>query len=222
MIEESRGAAAFLNTEGATGNTAVLTRKGILRYRFNITGKAVHSSRCTRGANAVCEAAHKIIELEKMKDEEGLTCNCGVIEGGTVANTVAEKCSFTADIRFANNEQYEEAVRICKEVAEKSTIEGCSCQLEWVSDRPAMHKSEKNIALLEKMNAIYKECGLPTLTARTAPGGSDAAYTTQAGIPTLDELGVEGNNIHSIKEYARLSSLSESAKRLAAVAYGIE
>ncbi len=28
------------------------------------------------------EAAHKTIELEKMKDGEGLTCNCGVFGGG--------------------------------------------------------------------------------------------------------------------------------------------
>ena len=73
-------------------NTAVLERKGILRYRFTIYGKALHSSRCAEVSNAVAEAAYKIIELEKMKDVGGLTCNCGVISGGTTANTVAEKC----------------------------------------------------------------------------------------------------------------------------------
>jgi len=34
----------------------------------------------------------------------------------------------------------------------------------------------------------------------------------------MDSIGVEGNCIHSIKEFARSASLAESAKRLAAVA----
>lgn len=219
MINESKDASAFLNTEGTNGNTAVIERKGILRYRFNVTGKAVHSSKCPDGANAVCEAAHKIIKLEQMKDMDGLTCNCGVIEGGTVANSVAEKCSFTADIRFANSDQYDEAVRICEQTAKQSTISGCSCELVKVSERPAMPLCKKNIDLLYKMNEIYESCGLPTLEKLFGEGGSDAAYTTQADIPTIDSIGVDGGDIHSIREHARLASLSECAKRLAAVAF---
>ncbi len=221
MIEESKDAAAFLNTEGTQGNTAVLTRKGILRYKFTITGKAMHSSKCTDGANAITDAAYKIIELEKMKDADGLTCNCGIISGGTKANSVAEICTFTADIRFANEEQYKEAVAACEKIANETRVEGCTCELEKVSERPAMHLSDKNVALFEKMNEIFKECGLPTLTTRHCLSGSDAAYTTQAGIPTIDNLGVDGLNIHSIREYAYLSSLSLSAKKLAAVAFSL-
>ena len=221
MIKHAQNAVAFLNTEGIQGNTAVLARKGILRYRFTAYGKATHSSKCTEGANAVVEAAHKIIQLEKMKDVDGLTCNCGVIEGGTVANSVAERCTFTADIRFFNEEQYKEAVRIVKAVAEDTRIEGCRCELEEVSNRPAMPLTDKNSALLNRMNEIYKRSDLPVLTARSCLSGSDAAYTTQAGIPTVDNLGVDGGNIHSVNEYAYLDSLAACAKRLAAVAYCI-
>lgn len=221
MCEKAKNSIAFLNTEGAEGATAVLMRKGILRYRFNVSGKAAHSSRCPYGANAVAEAAHKILRLEKFKDIEGLTCNCGVIKGGTAANTVAAECSFLADLRFSNKEQYEEAVKLVNTVAKTSEIEGCSCILEEVSYRPAMQLTEKNIELLEKINGIYKENALPQLSYRLATGGSDAAYITEAGIPCIDNVGVEGEFLHTEKEYARLASLAESAKRLAAVAYCI-
>lgn len=221
MLEEAKGAAAFLNTEGIQGNTAVLARKGILRYRFTVCGKAAHSSKCYVGANAVTEAAYKILQLEQMKDPEGLTCNCGVIQGGTVANSVAAECSFTADIRFANYEQYQEAEKLVRQVAESNTVVGCTCQLEKVSDRPAMPWISRNEALLDKMNSIYEAAGLPVLTPRACLSGSDAAYTTNAGIPTVDNLGVDGANIHSVQEFARLDSLAASAKRLAAVAYGL-
>lgn len=218
MLNASKDAVAFLNTEGIQGNTAVLIRKGILRYRFTVTGKAMHSSKCMEGANAVCEAAHKIIKLETMKDLAGLTCNCGVINGGTVPNSVAETCEFVADIRFATSEQYDMAVEFCENVAKETTVTGCSCQLTKVSERPAMQLTEQNVALFAKMNEIYTACGLPTLTSRSCLSGSDAAYTTQAGIPTVDNIGVDGAHIHSVREFAYLDSLAACAKRLAAVA----
>ena len=65
------------------------------------------------------------------------------------------------------------------------------------------------------------ECGLPILKPCASLGGSDAAYTTQAGIPTIDDLGVEGGELHSVREFANLDSLAASAKRLAAIAYYI-
>ncbi len=218
MCEKAKNAVAFLNTEGIQGNTAVLVRKGILRYRFTVFGKAVHSANCVDGANAIAEAAHKILKLETIKDANTLTCNCGTIEGGTVANTVAEKCSFNADFRFFSEEDCVKAQKTAEEISEQNIIEGCRCELEQVSYRPAMPLCDRNSELLERMNEIYKKTGLPQLTSRACLGGSDAAYITAAGIPCVDSLGVDGKNIHSVDEYADLDSLAACAKRLAAVA----
>ena len=129
ICEKSKGAEAFLNLEGIKGNTAVIKRKGIIRYLFTVHGKALHSSRCAEAANAVAEAAYKIIELEKMKNPDGLTCNCGVISGGTKANTDADKCSFYADIRFSTDAELIEAKKKSKEVSDNITVEGCTCTL---------------------------------------------------------------------------------------------
>ena len=221
MLEKAKDAVAFLNLEGVQYGTAVLSRKGILRYRFTVTGKSAHAAKCTEGANAICEAAHKIIQLEKWKDTNGITCNCGVIQGGTVPNSVAGECVFLVDIRFADQKQYREAVRLCQRVAEESTVPGCSCRLEVVSERPAMVVTPENEALFARMNEIYETCGLPVLRRRHCLGGSDAAYTTQAGIPTVDSLGVDGGNIHSPKEFAYVESLADCAKRLVAMALHI-
>ncbi len=221
MADAAKGAIAFLNTELSYGNSAAVALKGIYRGRFIVTGKAVHSSSCVDGANAVCEAAHKIIKLETLKDREGLTCNCGVIQGGTTPNSVAAKCEFTVDIRYANPEQYKTATEFCQKIANENTIEGCSCRFEIISERPSMPLTEQNVALLDKMNAIYAECGLPVLEGRTFLIGSDAAFMAQAGITSIDCLGVEGGQIHSINEFAYLKSLAECAKRLAVVALNI-
>ena len=221
MAQAAKGAIAFLNTELSYGNSAAVALKGIYRGRFIVTGRAVHSSSCVDGANAVCEAAHKIIKLESLKDREGLTCNCGVISGGTTPNSVAAKCEFTVDIRYANPAQYQTAVDFCRKIANENTIEGCSCRFELISERPSMPLTGENVALLDRMNAIYAEYGLPILEGRTFLIGSDAAFMAQTGIPCVDCIGVEGGDIHSIREYAELKSLAQCAKRLALVAMHI-
>lgn len=221
LCELAKDSVAFLNTEPHGKGNAVLTRKGILRFHFIVHGQAGHSSVCYAAANAVTEAAHKIIELEKMKDPEGLTCNCGVIHGGTVANSVAEECIFEADIRFATQTQEQEAKKIVREIADRVYVNGCSCTLIQKSCRPAMEHAQHNFDLLDQMNTIYEANGLPVLKAVKGKGGSDAAYATMYQIPCVDSVGVSGKEIHSIREAAELDSLSASAKRQAAVVWGL-
>ena len=222
IVERAKGAVAFLNLEGGDYGKAVVSRKGILRYELTVHGRAGHSSTCYNHANAVTEAAHKIIELEKMKDTEGLTCNCGVIRGGTVANSVCAECVFFADIRFATMKEKEEAVEIVKRIAETVYVPGCSCSIREVSFRPPMEGTEKNYALLDKINKISAEVGLPHMEPKRALGGSDAAYSTIAGIPTLDSIGYTGEDCHSVKEYVDMPSILLAAKYFAATAEYIE
>ncbi|MBQ3072992.1 MAG: M20/M25/M40 family metallo-hydrolase [Oscillospiraceae bacterium] len=221
MCEKAKDSVAFLNLEPHVAGCVTLLRKGILRYKLTVHGNAVHSAVCYTGANAVTEAAHKLLQLERFKDENGLTCNCGVIRGGTVPNSVADTCEFYADFRFATNEQYEEAVAAVEEVAAHSTVEGCTCTAEVYSSRPAMIESEKNNDLLAKINEIYAENGLQTLEKKMGNGGSDAAQVTQAGIPCVDNFGSEGGRGHSKEEFTYLRSVSAAAKRIAAVIYCI-
>lgn len=225
MCEKAKDAVAFLNTEGCSGtngvndNLAILLRKGIVRYNLTVKGKSVHSCRSFDGANAVLEAAHKIIELEKYKDTKwGITSNCGIINGGSAANTVPEECTVTVDFRFPDKAALDEIEAFVKEVAEISHVAGTSCEVVRISHRPAMVKSELNVKLLEKINEIYSDCELPVLEAGSSRGGSDAAYTTNAGIPTVDNLGVLGDRIHSVDEHAYLFSMKESILRIATVA----
>lgn len=86
---------------------------------------------------------------------------------------------------------------------------------------PCYGKMDRNFELLEKLNKIYKMCGLPELTARRSLGGSDAAEITVSGVPCIDSIGVAGDKIHTPQEYAVLSSLSDAAKRIATACFFI-
>lgn len=219
MCRKAQNCIAFLNGEPMQKGTATVLRKGISKYSFEVTGKASHASNCTNGISAICEAAHKIIELEKMKDAEGITCSCGLINGGTAENTVPEKCTFTTDIRFNNIEEMLQADAVVNEVAATSYVTGSSCQVTLKSRRIAMECTDRNMALLEQLNVIYAENDLETLKGRKRAGGSDAAEVTAYGIPCLDSFGVVGGAIHERGEWASLESLTYSAKLLAAAAY---
>ncbi len=221
ICERSKNSLAFVNLEGHSNGTACMTTKGIQRYKFTVTGKAAHSSRCYQGASAILEAAYKIQELEKYKDPETITCNCGVIEGGTVPNTVAEVCTFYADFRHRTNEEILEIEQTVKKVADSVTVEGCTCVAQRVSYRVAMTYEERNVKLLDTVNRIYSENGLPVLPERHGLGGSDAADVTAYGIPCIEGLGTQGGGVHSVTEFIYLNSLAQSAKRVAAIVYCI-
>lgn len=218
MREKAEGCVAFLNCEGAQAGKATVSRKGILSYTFDITGKAVHSSKCNEGASAVTEAAHKIIALEKYKDAVGLTCNCSLLSGGESRNTVPGKCTFTADIRFATAAQLQEAKAFVADIAAKTFVPGTSCKTEQLSYRCPMELNHRNEALLAKINVILEQNDLSPLAPAARTGGSDAADITAYGFPCLDSLGVRGGKIHSRDEFAYLASLKQSATVLALAA----
>lgn len=221
ICEKAKNSVAFLNLEGHEGyfaGKACLERKGIAGFLFKITGVSTHASYCAReGASAITEAAHKIIELEKVKEENGLTFNCGIIKGGTVRNTVPGECEFQLDVRFSSESDFVRAKEIIDKVANTVYVPGCSCEAKMTNLRPAMEPCDRNLELLAIANSAFEKSGLSTLDAGKRTGGSDAADVTAFGIPCLDSLGVGGERAHSKDEYGVISSLAESAKRIAAI-----
>ncbi|MBE6562084.1 MAG: M20 family metallopeptidase [Ruminococcaceae bacterium] len=222
ICEKAKDSVAFLNLEGSTPGEICLVRKGISNFIFTVTGKEAHSSKCaTEGANAILEAAHKIIELEKIKDVDGLTCCCSVIEGGTLSNIVPGKCTFKANVRFANAEQLNWMREYTQKLAAQVFVPGCTTEVNKPGCRVAMEYCERNVQLLDKMNDIWETCGMSRCAMSKGTGGSDAAYVTAAGIPCVDNMGAWGGNNHSFDEFAYLSSLGEATKRIAAVLMNI-
>ncbi|MBE6605557.1 MAG: M20 family metallopeptidase [Ruminococcaceae bacterium] len=222
ICEKAKNAVAFLNLEGYKPGRAVLVRKGILSFRFDVTGKAGHASRCANeGASAIAAAAHKIIELEKLKDDDGITCSCGIIKGGSAVNTIPCDCSFSVNFRFATQEQRQWIINYVQELADREDVIGTSCTVTMISSRLSMEKNERNLQLLKRVNEIFAENGIQTLEGKALRGGSDAAEVTAAGIPCMDSLGTDGSGSHSINEHSLLSSLAESAKRIVAIACSI-
>ena len=225
MCEKAKDSVAFLNLEGHEDyfeGKACLKRKGLAGFLFAITGKETHASYCAKeGASAILDAAHRIIELEKIKEANGLTFNCGIIKGGSASNTVPGSCEFKLDVRFPAQADLDRAYKIIDEVSKKVFVEGCSCTVTQTNLRVAMELVDRNIELLGKVNRTFAESGLTSLEAGERSGASDASDITHYGIPCLDSLGVEGGRAHSPEEFGVISSLADSARRIASVICGI-
>ncbi len=219
MRAKAQDAVAFFNCEAHRNGGVTLMRKGSVKYEFEIKGRAVHSSNCYLGASAVTEAAHKIIELEKMKAKNGITCNCGTIAGGTADNSVPAVCSFSADIRFNDMKELAKAQRRVQKISGKSYVRGTECICRLKSMRKPMELCDANVKLFHRINEIFKEYSLPQVRLEKSRGGSDASDMTYFNIPCIDSMGVTGRFIHSVNEEARISSLKEAAIRLAVIAW---
>ena len=221
MCEQAKGSVAFLNLEASKPGEVVLERKGIARYRFTVHGKKAHSGACYTGANAIAQAAHMILELEKFKEPTGLTCNCGMINGGTTPNTVPGECTFVADFRYSNEEQRLTAQAAVEKVSATEYVAGCGSHWEQMSYRVALQICDRNLALLDQVNQILSKAGMTTLGWVSQQGGSDANDATNAGIPALDNLGIWGGCVHSNDEYALLDSLAPCAKQALTIVQGL-
>ena len=215
ICQQAADCVAFFNLEGYVPGEIAYERKGIVRYQITVTGKQAHSGKCDEGASAIAQAAHMILELEKFKDQKALTCNCGTISGGSTPNTVPGSCTFVADFRYATQEDKDAAEAAVNKVCQTAYVPGCSSAAKLMSYRVSMPILDRNVALLEKVNGILAAEGMQTLVPKKKTGGSDASDVAAAGIPCLDNLGIQGGKSHSEHEFIVLASLKTSAQRLA-------
>jgi len=218
MVEEAKGSAAFLNAENIEADRILTVgRKGITSYKITVNGKKVHAGWCTSGANAIKEAAYKIIEFEKDNDNDSITFNCGIINGGAVTNIVPDTCELQIEYRFKNMEQKKIADEKFERIVKTSFVEGTHSSFEQISNRLPMEADDKNKRLVETINDICKQVGIEPFGMAETPGGADGAYPSLAGIPTVDSIGIEGSGAHTLNENARISSIPEMAKVVAAI-----
>lgn len=216
-LEEVKGAVMGFNMEtGFLDDGIVIERKGCCRYRWEFDGVGAHAGNNPEdGRSAVQEMAHKMIAMEALTDfKEGTTVNVGVIGGGTVPNAVPEHAYCIADVRFltaAGLRRVEDGFRKIAEttyIPDTKTSYTCTVRME------AMERLASSEALFERANNAAKAAGLPAMHAMMVGGGSDSAYLTMAGVPTLCALGVKGQFNHTVREWADEASLTERTKLL--------
>lgn len=218
IAKEAQGAKCAFNFEtGFTDNSLVVQRKGCWRFFVEVFGRGCHVGNDPQnGRSAILEMAHKIIEIENLTDfSKEYNVNVGTIEGGTVANAAPAYCKVECDFRYTHPEDLpmlkEKVAKICAKTYVPDTVTKLTDSVGFA----VMPRLEGTMALLAVAQEVAAESGFPRPEARLCGGGSDAAYTTGIGIPTLCAVGVEGARNHTVEEWADVESLFLRAKQMA-------
>lgn len=218
--EEAKGALCCFNFEtGFEDNGIVVTRKGVLSFTVETFGKATHVGNAPeKGRSAIIEMAHHMIDLEALTDlEKGYNITCGVINGGTVRNSTPDYCNCACDMRVKSTEQMEEMIEVIKETLSKQYVPDTTTKLTINAKFLPQVIVPGTEELFNFVKNIYEELGYGTPYMKHVGGGSDSAYSTSVGVPTLCAMGVQGAGNHTVKEYAIVESLYERAKLLCAI-----
>lgn len=225
FIEESKGYAAAFDCEtGYLDNGVVISRKGSANFVMEINGISAHAgNEPENGRSAILEAAYKIIDIHKLTDfKVGTTYNVGVVQGGTVPNAVPDYVKLEIDVRFDDLDKGEEVISNLQRVTDKTYIDGTNTNLSGGISFMPMETTDGVMKLFEHYRKTSIAMGYPEPYPKKSGGGSDAAYTVIAGVPSICAVGVKGEWNHSPKEFADIESIFERTKLLVASVIAME
>jgi glutamate carboxypeptidase len=210
-------AALVLECARANGDV-VSARKGITDYRIRIRGRAAHAGvEPEKGRSAVIEAAHKAIAIASVHGRwPGVSCNVGVLRGGTRTNVVAEEATLEVDLRSPELGTLEAAEREIERICAEPTLEGVTITIGSDGWHRPMEKTAASQRLVDVAVAVARELGF-TLTDTDTGGASDGNTTSAAGCPTLDGLGPIGGGSHATDEWLDLESIVPRTALLAGI-----
>jgi glutamate carboxypeptidase len=190
----------------------VTARKGTGHLRLGVKGVPAHAGVAHRkGRSAIKEMAHQVLALEAMTDyERGVTVSVGTISGGTVSNTVPERCRCVVDFRVPDMAAAEDVLRRMRELCAAGP--DTELDIDVKLNRPPMVKTEASAALLDKARAFARQAGFELNDAPMTGGGSDGNFPSAMGVPTLDGLGADGDGAHTLWEHILVSTLERRVK----------
>lgn len=238
LIEAGRFADYALEFENlATENGAefgTIARRSSSSWTLTTGGQTGHSSGVfndTLGYGAIYEMARILDAFRRELPEPNLTYNVGVMAGGTPAeidadgfrveasgktNIVAETAVARGDLRTLTPEQ---DARVRARMAEIVTqnLPRTTAELVFAEDGyPPMAPTPGNMALLERLNQVNRDLGLPEMAPfdPARRGAADSGFVA-ADVDTLGGLGVAGGGAHAEGEWADLDSLVRQSQRAA-------
>nr|WP_236794770.1 M20 family metallopeptidase [Amycolatopsis sp. GM8] len=215
--DEARGcAAAFVLEASGDGGALKTRRKGVSRYRIEVTGRAAHAGlEPEKGINAGIDIAHQVLALAALADPgRGTSVVPAVLSAGTTVNTVPAAGVVEVDVRVWDEEEQlrvDRAVRALRPVLADARV-----TVGGGINRPPLEASS-SAGLFGLARELAAELGLPELIEAAVGGASDGNFTAGLGVPTLDGLGAVGDGAHADHEHVLVEELPRRTALLAAL-----
>jgi len=163
------------------------------------------------------EAAHKAIAISAVHGRwPGVSCNVGVLRGGTRPNVVPEEAVLEVDLRSPDRATLEVAERAIEEICRRHTVSDIRVDVRHDVWHLPMEKTGASQRLVDLAVEVAAELGFEVEDTATG-GASDGNTTSAAGCPTLDGLGPIGGGAHASDEWLDLASVVPRVAMLAGI-----
>ena len=194
-------------------------RKGSGNFALIVKGRAAHAGREHHlGRNAINAMAEFAVKMDALNGKrDGVTFNMAKIDGGGAPNIVPElaigrfnvRMKETADMDWINRQ-------IVELIDDLNSKDGISADLTGGFTRPPKPMAPANRQVFEWVRLAGEMLGQ---NIRWAPSGGvcEGNNLWASGCPNVDTLGVRGGEIHSDREFLKVSSLAERTKLSAVI-----
>ena len=189
-------------------------RKGSGNFSLVIKGRAAHAGREHHiGRNAIAAMAEFIGGIEALNGQrDGVTFNIAKIDGGGAYNIVPELAIGRFNVRMKETEDMSWiSVELDKLVSMLNQKDGIHAHMHGGFTRPPKPMAPANAQVFDW---VKQAGGLLGQEIKWAPSGGvcEGNNLWASGCPNVDTLGVRGGDIHSDREFMKISSLVERAR----------
>ncbi len=192
-------------------------RKGSGTFTAVVRGKSAHAGRdFASGRSAILALADLVTRTDGIQSRvPGTIINCGKIEGGGATNIVPDLAIARFNVRINTPDQKAAITTAIEDaVRESARRDGITIELHGGFASPPKPLDPRSAKLMNHIIATGQELGL-SLHHVASGGTCDGNKLAAAGLAVVDSLGPIGGELHSDREYVRLSSLVERAKLVA-------
>lgn len=217
LVETAKRHSIALVFEPALPDGSIVgARKGSGNFTAIVRGRAAHAGRdFAAGRSATVALANLITRLDQLNAQigGGVTINCGRIEGGGAVNVVPDLAIGRFNVRVGEVDQMRRMqLEIESAAREIGNADGISVQIHGGFGSPPKVVDERSQRLIDLTRDCAREVGLGELTVKSSGGASDGNKLAGAGLAVVDTLGPVGGEIHSDREFVRLSTIAQRAK----------
>lgn len=216
---------------------ATIARRGYVGWRLRTTGNGGHSSQIfgeKLGYGAIYEMARILTAFQEQLREPDLTCNVGLIAGGTKtgfdaasatisaaskANIVPAEAVAYGDLRALTQAQVERTQSRMRQIVARH-LPGAGAAIEFEDGYPPMSPTDGNRKLLQVLNGVNRDLNLEAMDALPPAlrGAGDISFVAPF-VDSLSGFGAIGSGAHAPGETIDLSRLPVQMKRAALMIY---
>jgi glutamate carboxypeptidase len=215
QLTRDRGGVGLVVEPALPDGSLAIERLGSGQFMLEARGRAAHVGRdFEQGRSAVSALAEGIVAVSHLPDvRRGMIANIGPVEGGHATNVVPDHARAWGNVRFPSQEIADELEARLKDLCtEGERLPGVEVRTSF--NRPAKPATPEVMTLAEAARRVAEDLGQRLPFGKTG-GVCDGNILQDAGLPTIDTLGVRGGGLHTPQEWIELASLVERCQLLA-------